>query len=1027
MEHEITNWEVTMKNQKKKTMIGKVARTVIMGVFVIILVVLIFAANTILPQNARVVNNFLGYNEPKDVSDINTKGLNLNYNESDYTEDEIGEAQEELNMKIAGEGITLLKNDNNAMPYAPGTTFSFFSVNSQDFILGPESVGISLEGIANLKEAFNSKGFGVNEDLWNFYENKNGNGYGLGQGSINYGDEEDFSINEVPLSLIKSEGRLIDSFEDTVPIFVLSRVAGEGRDMPRSMYNHTDNLEDQLKSYLEPDSVELEILQYLNDNFDNVSLLVNSNAALELEWVDQFPNIHSIVYAPPLGHYGTDALVDIYAGNINPSGRTIDTFAVDALASPAAQNFGSYQYYTEDGEPTKYNYISYMEGIYVGYKYYETRYEDVVLGQGNAGEFDYASEVTYPFGHGLSYTTFEWSDFSTIWDGTKATVTVDVTNTGELAGKDVVQVYAQSPYTDYDKENKVEKPSVDLVGYAKTDQLEPGETETVTITFDQEQLKAYDYINAKSYILDAGTYYITVATDAHNAINNVLAAKGKTIADGMTEDGNKEMVTTYLPDIADVDTTIYSKDTYTGVEIKNQFDEAHGDLTYLTRNDWVGTFPAHDGQVSDQISTWGNEINGTDENGNPVAYLYYKTINDKLLAKMDSTDSLSPIDISTLKEEIVYEANNGLSLIDMRGLDYEDPLWNDLLDQLTPEDYQTIITQSGYGTALLESINKPFFQDTDSTVGLSFGGTGMQYPSNIVLAQTWNVDLAKEFGRMIGNEAILGDADGWYAPAMNIHRTPFSGRNGEYYSEDAFLSGNVGSSTTYGVAEKGVYAYLKHFALNDQENHRGDREGQYGVATWSNEQAIREIYLRPFEMSLKIGNVNLNYVKQNEDGEYENASREIPAGQAVMTAFNRIGYTWAGGHYPLITGVLRNEWGFKGFVITDNASTGVFMDAYQMLESGADAKLTHIPEGARYTFNESNIADYHYGREAMHRIMYTLVNSKAMNGIMPGREFKESMQKAQIIQISINVIGGLLILLMVYLIYRSYRKKETIV
>lgn len=1014
-----------MNKKRKNGKVGKVVRTIISGIFVAIIIVVMVLANTMLPENSRMVNNFLGNNtQAIDNSKAKTEGLDLNYNKSDYTKEEISKAEEELNMKIAGEGIVLLKNDGDVMPYAKGTTFSFFSANSDDFATG----GFSLTGSKpeqNLKVAFESRGFSVNENLWDFYTQGKGKEYGLGPGSISFGDDEDFSINEAPLSVLEDEKGLLESATGTVPVFVLKRVAGEGRDMPRSMYNHTNNDEDKTKNYLEPDSVELEILKYLNDNFDDVALLINSNAALELDWVENFPNISSIVYAPALGNYGINALADVYAGNINPSGRTVDTFAANALASPAAQNFGSFQYYKEDGQPTKYNYITYKEGIYVGYKYYETRYEDVVLQQGNAGNFDYESEVVYPFGYGLSYTTFEWSNFSTTWNGTEATVTVDVTNTGEVAGKDVVQVYVQSPYTDYDKINKVEKASVILVGYGKTKELQPGETERVTITFNQEQLKSYDYVNAKTYILDAGTYYITAAKNSHNAINNVLAAKGKTMADGMTADGNQDLVATYVPDIADVDTITYSKDTATGVEITNQFDEAHGDVTYLTRNDWEGTFPTSDGEPSDQISLWGNEINGTDENGNPASYLYFKTISDDLLSKLDSTDSLNPVDPSTIKEEIVYGKKNGLTLIEMRGLDFDDPLWDDLLDQLTPDEYYELIAQSGYGTPSIASVDKPFAVDADAASGLIYGGTGMMFPNNMVLAQTWNVDLAEEFGRMIGNEAILGGASGWYAPSMNIHRTPFSGRNGEYYSEDAFLSGRVGAATTYGAASKGMYAFIKHFALNDQETHRGDRVGQYGLVTWANEQSIREIYLKPFEMSLKARNIELNYVKQNENGDYENATREYPAGQAVMTAFNRLGYTWTGGHYPLITGVLRNEWGFNGFVITDNANTGVFMDGYQMIEAGADGKLTYLPESARFDFDKSNPAHYHYGRKAMHRMLYTIANSKAMNGAMPGSTFEKSAQdKSDLIQLSVNIVGSVLIILMVFLTIRRFRKKE---
>ena len=403
------------------------------------------------------------------------------------------------------------------------------------------------------------------------------------------------------------------------------------------MYNHTDVEEDKTKTYLEPDSVELEILQYLNDNFDDVVLLLNSSAAVDLSWVEDYPSIHTVISAPAMGDYGLCSLAEIFSGKVNPSGRTVDTYEVDAMNSPAAQNFGDFAYYDENGNLTKYNYVSYKEGIYVGYRYYETRYEDKVLGQGNAGDYNYDDAVMYPFGYGLSYTTFDWSDYNTSWDGDTCTVTVKVTNTGSVAGKDVVEVYAQSPYTDYDKTNKVEKAAVELVGYAKTSELAPGASETVTVTFDQEQLKSYDYTNAKTYILDAGDYYITAAKNAHDAVNNILAVKGKTVEDGMTADGNTEFVATYTPANGTVDTTTYKNDTTTGVEVTNQLDQANGGFQYLSRSDWTGTWPTTDGEVSDQISTWGNPINGTDANGNPASYTYYKTC---LLYTSDAADEL---------------------------------------------------------------------------------------------------------------------------------------------------------------------------------------------------------------------------------------------------------------------------------------------------------------------------------------------------------------------------------------------------
>ncbi|WP_099466843.1 glycoside hydrolase family 3 N-terminal domain-containing protein [Konateibacter massiliensis] len=1006
------------KKVKKKGMVGKIIRTTGSGILCLVLVVIMIAANTILASNNRMVDMIAGGMvgasfKHIDNSGAKTDGFDLEYNKSDYTKDSIAKAEDALKNQISEEGLVLLKNDNNALPISKDETLSFFSVNSNTLSVG----GGLLGGGSNLKDTVEADGMKVNDKLWDFYSKQAKSGYGLASGSISFGDAEDFSINEVPLSALEEDASVLDSVKGTIPVYVLKRVAGEGRDMPRSMYNHADNTEDKAKSYLEPDSTELEVLQYLNNNFENVILVVNSNAALELDWLADYPNITSVIYAPD----GMLALADVITGTVNPSGRTVDTFAADALASPAAQNFGDYAYYKEDGSATKYNYVSYAEGIYVGYKYYETRYEDVVLGQGNAGEYDYASEVTYPFGYGLSYTSFDWSNQTTSWDGTVCTVTVDVTNTGDVAGKDVVEIYAQSPYTDYDKANGVEKASVELVGYTKTSELEPGSTETVTVTFDQEQLKAYDANNAKTYILDAGTYYITAAANAHDAVNNILTAKSANTG-AMTATGNTDMVSTYEPSNTDVDTATYATDSYSGNEITNLFDDAAGDVTYMTRNDWTGTFPAHDGEPMGDISTWGNEINGEDG----VSYTYGKLASEELIAQLDSFDSGTDIDPNSFSDEIVYGADNGLSLIDMRGLNYDDPKWDDLLDQLTAEEYYEAIAQSGYGIDFIESVNMPFCVDADTASGLIYGGTGAMFPNMMTLAQTWNQELASAYGEMIGNEAILGGADGWYAPSMNIHRTPFSGRNGEYYSEDGFLSGTVASNEVKGAASKGMYTYIKHFAFNDQEDHRGDRMGQYGAATWLNEQSARELYLMPFEMCMKNGNVDLNYIQTNEDGTYENATTTIRATQAVMTAFNRVGATWTGGSYALITGVLRNEWAFNGLVLTDNANTGVFMDGYQMIEAGADAKLTYAKESARFDFDKDSSATYHYGRESMHRLLYTVVNSKAMNGAMPGCVFEDKATFVDKLIVGINIICPLLILLMGVLTIKRFRKKKTV-
>lgn len=1024
----------------------KIVGTTIRSILIIVFAVIIAAVNSILPNYARMMDSMIGgINTKIDNSDVDTTGLDLEYNKADYTTDNIGEAESALHQQIADEGTVLLSNE-GILPMAQDTEFSFFSVNSATV-----SASDSMMGGRNLTQIFENAGAKINTTLMDFYSEQSKE-YGLSSGSVSFGDAEDFAINEVPLSVLQENAEVMESVKNTVPVYFLKRVAGEGRDMPRSMYNHAESEEDKAKSYLEPDSTELEIISYLNDNFDNVILVANSNAALELGWVKDYTNIKAVLSSTTI-----EAVPYILTGQVNPSGRTVDTFAADASKSPAAQNFGDYQYVDENGELTKYNYVTYEEGIYVGYKYYETRYEDAVLNQGNAGDYDYTEEVVYPFGYGLSYTTFDWSNMQTTWSGDECIVTVDVENTGDMAGKDVVEIYAQSPYTEYDKANGVEKASVQLVAYGKTSELAPGEKETVTCTFSKEQLKAYDENGAETYIFDAGDYYITAAANAHAAINNILAAKsekpaqkadldseetadneesatqeeaeskielltaGGLSAEEATTGGNADFVSVYTPDNTDTDVTTYATDSYSGVTITNQLQDCKADVTYLTRSDWEGTFPTHDGEAGTQISTWGNEINGEDG----VSYTYVKTASDDLIAELDSFSSGTDVAPETLADtQIVYGADNGLTLINMRGLDFDDPLWDDLLDELTADEIYNMIGVSGYGIEYIDSVEKPFNIDADTAAGLLYGGTGAMFPNAMTLAQTWNLDLASEYGTMIGNEGLLGGADGWYAPSMNIHRTPYSGRNGEYYSEDAFLSGAVASREVYGAASKGMYTYIKHFAFNDQENHRGDRDGQFSVATWFNEQSAREIYLVPFEMCMKVGDVTLNYVEKQEDGSYANASKSIRASQGVMTSFNRAGATWAGGDYGLITGILRNEWAFDGIVMTDNANTGVFMDGYQMTEAGADVKLTSLPASARYNFDKSDPATYYYARQAMHRVLYTIANSKSMNGAMPGSQIKDGTRISTTIMRVVTILFGLLIILEVYKIFRLFKPTQ---
>ena len=1012
-----------MRKQNRETKKKPLALRILLGflktVLVVVLCAILIAANTLLPTYSRMITEITGYRQKWDTPS-DAKQLDLQYNKPDYSsKEELAAAEQAFNEKESQEGTVLLKYTEGYMPYAEGTTFSLFSHSSVDYITGSLMGSFGGKG-GSLKDALVSRGMKVNDKLWDFYEKGNGSSYKRGSGSINYGADEDFRINEVPVDVLQSEDGLADSFSGTTAVFVLSRVVGEGRDMPRSMYRHTDIPEDQVKSYLEPDSVELGVLTYLNENFDDIVLLINTCGSMELGWVEDFENIHTVLYTGLPGTYGLNGVADILAGNVNPSGHLVDTYAYDAFSSPAMENYGSYYYLDENGDLTMHTYLSYEEGIYVGYKYYETRYEDAVLGQGNAGDFDYAQTVQYPFGYGLSLTDFEWSGFTADWSGDTCTVRVTVKNTGEVAGKDVVEVYLQTPFTEYDKANAVEKASAALVGYAKTSLLEPGAEEIVEVTFDRSELRAYDYTNARTYIVDAGDYYVTAATDAHNAVNNILAAKGKTTADGMTEDGDVSLTWKFTVDAQDTKT--YAADSRTGETITNHFDDARGDFTVLSRNDWTGTWPSHDGEPTDTVSTWGNEINGVDADGNPASYEYGKTVTPEVWEKLTNYISESPVDRASLTDTPVYGAKNGLTLADVRGLSYDDPKWESLLDQLTAEDYRTIITSSGYGTVTLDSVQKPYCMDADAANGLVFGSdSGTTYAGVNILTQTWNIEMAEEYGRLISNVALMGSGTiGWYCPAMNIHRTPFSGRNNEYPSEDGTQAGIVTSHVVYNATSNGMYTYIKHFALNDQENHRGDGGGG-GVATWACEQAIREIYLKPFETCVKLPDVPVTYAAL-EDGSYTLKEGSVPACNAMMTSFNRLGATWTGGNYHLLTELLRNEWGFKGFVITDANGYLGYMDRAQMIEAGGDGSLRYQADD--YTFDKDSSADFHYARQAAHHHLYTVANSNAMNGAAPGSKLTGT-PTADKIRIALSAVsGGLLLLIIVGTVRKHMRKKK---
>jgi beta-glucosidase len=861
--------------------------------------------------------------------------------------------------------MVLLKND-NGLPLQTSASskkkVSLFSVSSVDMVYGGTGSGsIDTTTAPTLKDALEKDNLEVNSTLWNFYKEKNtATTDAYKRSSPNWRGGQ-FDIKEVPWSDVSA--RCASSFDDynDAAIVVIARSGGEGSDLTAQNYVETKDVAGNSGSYLELSQEEKDMLAAVNEKFSNVIVLVNANNAMELGFLNEYSNIKAALWIGGVGQTGMYAVADALVGTVNPSGRLVDTYAYDANSAPAAVNAGANFWISNKPEGAGYvneadQYLVEEEGIYVGYRYYETRYEDVVLGTENVSNYDYTTTVLYPFGYGLSYTSFEYSDFTVTpsTDSDTLTVKVTVTNKGEVAGKEVVQIYGQSPYTDYDKTNKVEKASVELVGFAKTKELAKNEAETVTITVDKSQLASYDYTTAKTYIMDAGDYYLATGKNAHDALNNILAAKDKTTANGMDAEGNKAFTYKWTEEFSK---TKYAKDSTTGTEITNQFDSANiqnwsdgSSVKYLSRSDWAGTYPT---AFADDTDAKGEK---------------YKTFSQELIDSLapQYTEDKESYTMPTFAKKQVK--NSDLNLATLIGKDYDSQEWSDFLDEVTAEDMLTTVRMGGYGNPENIYLNVPATTAKDGPAGISAtligGSQGMAYPTEVVIASTYNVDLAKEMGVAVGNDAMFANVQAWYAPAMNIHRTAYSGRNFEYYSEDGFISGKMGAATVAGAQSKGLYTYIKHFAMNDYEGVIDQHEGvdikgsKDGVSTFNNEQAIREIYLKSFEYAVKEGGA-----------------------MGVMNAFNRIGTTWCGHHSNLQQNVLRGEWGFVGCIITDNAGLESYMDIKAGLQAGTDLWMNN--NATRYLINgyKKDAQIMTYLRSATHNTLYAIANSAAMNGL----------------------------------------------
>ncbi len=778
---------------------------------------------------------------------------------------------------LEAEGVVLLRNENGALPLASGTKVNLFGYGSVDPIYGGTGSG-SGDTSANVDvvKGLQNAGLVVNEELVKFYKNS-----GVSRAKQGGYTGSNFTPAEVPAEKYTDAVlQQAKDFSDTA-ILVLSRIGGEGGDLPQDMYAAGYSKTDDGRHYLELTQDEEDLFALVKaQGFKKLIVLINASNAMELGFLED--GVDACLWIGSPGAVGFNAVGRALTGEVNPSGRLVDTYAYDLSAAPAFWNAGSFTY----GNLSSRHYVEYAEGIYVGYRYYETAAAD--------GFLDYESTVQYPFGYGLSYTSFEQSIESYTDGNGVIAMQVKVTNTGTVAGKDAVQVYYTAPYT----QGGIEKAHVVLAGFAKTKPLDPGESETVTVAFKAEDMASFDAFGAGCYVLEAGDYEIKLMRNAHEVIDSRTHTVGETVAygDGNARSSDKTAAVAHFADVQDGQITVY-----------------------VSRSDWAGT--------------------------TPTARMDGKTASD---AVVKAFSEKAPYAVYDGDAAIVY-ADNGLVLEDLAGLSWDDPKWELLLQQLSDEDMATMILNGGWSTPAVASVGKPATSDLDGPAGINSlvsSLRGVSFPSEAVIGSTWNTALVEEFGRVFAQEALANGVVGLYAPGMNIHRTPFSGRNFEYYSEDGLLSGKLGAAQVQGAASQGVYMYAKHFVLNDQESNR------LALSVWCNEQAMRELYLKPFEITVKEGQTT-----------------------AIMSSYSYLGTTWAGGSKALITDVLRGEWGFTGMVVTDSAMANTsWMDPNLAVRAGNDMMLCLM--GA--SIDSSNNTARQAMRAACHNILYTQANSAAV-------------------------------------------------
>ncbi len=990
--------ELIWKNKKTRIWLIVTAIVLVLGIVV----------NAVL-LSVPIVTNSLSLVFGGERANITEDNRTEWYDRQYASKEEVLDAANDFVIEVEKEGIVLLKNENDALPLSgKDAHISVFGKNSVNIVYSGSGSASSNSSTAQrtLYESLEAAGISYNETLKSFYEDSGKSGKGRPENPAMTSGQRlpGFGTGETPMDSYTPD--VVDSYAgyQDAAVVVFSRIGGEGFDLPRAMAESFNGAAVAGASadshYLELDENEKALLEHVKENFSKVIVVLNVGTTMEIPELKADEDIDAILWIGFPGATGIMALGQILTGTdtegnqISPSGHTVDTWAADFTMDPTWYNTGIYgsEYgnrYLYNGETTDYAFVNYEEGIYVGYRYYETRgYEEAAADPQSVW---YENSVVYPFGYGLSYTEFDWDVSFGTDSGSGITaddtleVSVTVKNTGDYAGKDVVELYYSAPY-DYEGP-AIEKSHVVLGDFAKTDILAPGEEQTLTLTLDVEDMKSYDYADANEngfsgYELEAGEYRIIIGSDAHTAKADAVytLSEDLQLKTDMNADGEETEVANAFDDVS---AGIFGTNTY---------------ASYVSRKDFEGTLRTE--YLDDAERTLTDELK--------------EELDESIKRKYTEPDAGKPWEVAGDAPAIV-PVNSGLSLRDMLydeagnyvgEVSFDDPRWETLLNEISLDEMKNLVGFGAFRTSEVKGVDgvvgKPLTVDSDGPSGFtSFLSESVvygtcAYQAECVMGSTWNVQLAEKMGELIGEEGLAGNEkgdglpySGWYAPAVNIHRSPFAGRNWEYYSEDGLLSGKFAASVIKGAGKKGVYCYVKHFAVNDQET---DREYN-GILVWANEQSMREIYLYPFEIAVKEGGAT-----------------------GMMSSFNRLGMKWAGGSYALLTQVLRDEWGFHGSVITDY-SLNTYTHVDEMIRAGGDLFLTQDVKTFGMEDDATQIAML---RQSTKNILYMVANSSAMSISTDGY----LRPVWQIVMICVDIVIVAALALWGMFAVRSVKKKE---